>query len=225
VDRTTNGTGHIAELTLEQLSVLDNAYWWAPGADVSPGLEAYEYPFRGRAPEDRLFRIARLEEVLEAFPEVVLNLDIKGTAPMVAPYEEALARLLRRFGRTEDVIVASFFDSATDAFSAYAPEIPTSAGTVAVAGFFQSVQAGEQPAPLRHVALQVPASSGDLTIVDQRFVEVAHDQGLAVHVWTIEEEAEMERLSGLGVDGIITDRPTALAGVLDRLGCSWLPED
>ena len=225
VDRTTNGTGHIAELTLDQLSVLDNDYWWAPGADVSPGLEAYEYPFRGRAPEDRLFRIARLEEVLEAFPEVVLNLDIKGTAPMVAPYEEALARLLRRFGRTEDVIVASFFDSATDAFSAYAPEIPTSAGTVAVAGFFQSVQAGAQPAPLRHVALQVPASSGDLTIVDQRFVEVAHDQGLAVHVWTIEEEAEMERLSGLGVDGIITDRPTALAGVLDRLGCSWLPED
>ncbi len=90
--------------------------------------------------------------------------------------------------------------------------------------FFQSVQAGEPPVPLRHVALQVPASSGDLTIVDQRFVEVAHDQGLAVHVWTIEEEAEMERLCGLGVDGIITDRPTALVGVLDRLGCSWLPE-
>ena len=122
------------------------------------------------------------------------------------------------------MIVASFFDSATDAFSAFAPEIPTSAGTVAVAGFFQSVQAGEQPAPLGHVALQVPASSGDLTVVDQRFVEVAHEQGLAVHVWTIEEEAEMERLCGLGVDGIITDRPTALVGVLDRLGCAWLPE-
>jgi glycerophosphoryl diester phosphodiesterase len=224
VDRTTNGTGRIAELTLEQLSVLDNAYWWIPGADVSPGLERYRYPFRGRAPKDRLFRIARLEEVLEEFPEVVLNLDIKGTAPMVAPYEEALARLLRRFGRTEDVIVASFFDSATVAFAACAPEIPTSAGTVAVAGFFQSVQAGEQPAPMRHVALQVPASSGDLTVVDRRFVDVAHDQGLAVHVWTIEEEAEMERLCSLGVDGIITDRPTALVGVLDRLGCSWLPE-
>jgi glycerophosphoryl diester phosphodiesterase len=154
---------------------------------------------------------------------VVLNLDIKQTAPVVAPYEEALAVLLRRFGRTDDVIVASFLDSATDTFSTFAPDIPTSAGTVATAAFYQAVQAGERPAPLRHVALQVPASYGDLTLVDQRFVEVAHQEGVAVHVWTIEEEEEMERLCGLGVDGIITDRPTALVDVLTRLGCAWRP--
>ena len=59
--------------------------------------------------------------------------------------------------------------------------------------------------------------------MDERFVDVAHQQGLAVHVWTIEEETEMERLCQLGVDGIITDRPTALVAVLDRLGCSWRP--
>jgi glycerophosphoryl diester phosphodiesterase len=76
---------------------------------------------------------------------------------------------------------------------------------------------------MRHVALQVPASHGGVTLVDERFVEVAHDQGLAVHVWTIEEEPEMERLCALGVDGIITDRPTALVGVLDRLGLVWRP--
>jgi glycerophosphoryl diester phosphodiesterase len=223
VDRTTEGSGRIADLTLDELRTLDNAYWWAPGADVSPGLPADQYPFRGRAPEDARFRVALLEEVLEEFPGVVLNLDIKQTAPVVKPYEEDLARLLRRFGRTDDVIVASFLDTATDAFSAVAPEIPTSAGTVAVAGFFQSVQAGEEPAPLRHVALQVPASYGELTLVDERFVDVAHRTGLAVHVWTVEEETEMERLCGLGVDGIITDRPTALVGVLDRLGRSWQP--
>jgi glycerophosphoryl diester phosphodiesterase len=85
------------------------------------------------------------------------------------------------------------------------------------------VQAGERPAPLRHVALQVPRSFGELTLVDARFVEVAHDEGLAVHVWTIEEESEMEELCDLGVDGIITDRPSALVGVLDRLGRSWTP--
>jgi glycerophosphoryl diester phosphodiesterase len=77
---------------------------------------------------------------------------------------------------------------------------------------------------MRHVALQVPAAYGDLTLVDQPFVDVAHESGLAVHVWTIEEEDEMERLCGLGVDGIITDRPTALVQVLDRLGCAWRPE-
>jgi glycerophosphoryl diester phosphodiesterase len=224
VDRTTNSTGRIADLSWDEVRRLDNAYWWAPGTDVSPGLEPDCYPYRGRAPGDRRFRIALLEEVLDAFPGVVLNLDIKQTAPVVAPYEQGLAVMLRRFGRCDDVIVASFLDSATDAFSTFAPEVPTSAGTVAVADFFQSVQAGEPPAPLRHVALQVPATYGDLTLVDQRFVDVAHQQGLAVHVWTIEEESEMERLCGLGVDGIITDRPSALLAVLDRLGCSWQPE-
>jgi glycerophosphoryl diester phosphodiesterase len=225
VDRTTNGAGNIAELSWERLRTLDNAYWWAPGADVSPGLEPDRYPYRGRAPEDRRFRIALLEEVLDAFPGVVLNLDIKQTAPAVVPYEQALAALLRRFSRADDVIVASFLDVATDAFSTFAPEIPTSAGTLAVAGFFQAVQARETPAPMRHVALQVPARYGELTLVDRRFVDVAHEEGLAVHVWTIEEEPEMEALCALGVDGIITDRPTALATVLDRLGCAWRPGD
>jgi glycerophosphoryl diester phosphodiesterase len=223
VDRTTDGTGPIAGLTLATVRTLDNAFWWAPGADVTPGLEPDQYPFRGRAPQDRRFGIALLEEVLEAFPGVVLNLDIKGTAPMVAPYEEALAILLSKHGRTDDVIVASFLDSATDAFAEFAPEVPTSAGTMATAAFFQAVQAGERPPPSRHVALQVPARYGEVTVVDQRLVDAAHEAGMAVHVWTIEEEDEMERLCLLGVDGIITDRPSALAGVLGRLGRTWHP--
>ncbi len=223
VDRTTDRSGAIADLTYDELALLDNAYWWAPGADVSPGLSPEAYPFRGRAPKDHRFGIALLEEVLEEFPGVVLNLDIKQTAPVVAPYEEALAAMLRRFGRVDDVIVASFLDTATDAFATFAPEIPTSAGTVAVAAFYQAVQAGETPAPLVHAALQVPARFGEMTLVDRRFVEVAHEQGLAVHVWTIEEEDEMRDLCALGVDGIITDRPTALVGVLDELGCAWRP--
>ncbi len=223
VDRTTDHVGAIADLTYGELAGLDNSYWWAPGADVSPGLAPGDDPFRGRAPKDHRFGIALLEEVLEEFPGVVLNLDIKQTAPVVAPYEEGLAALLRRFGRVDDVIVASFLDTATEAFSTFAPEIPTSAGTVAVAAFYQAVQAGETPAPLAHVALQVPARFGETTLVDARFVEVAHEQGLAVHVWTIEEEGEMRDLCALGVDGIITDRPTALVGVLDDLGCAWRP--
>jgi glycerophosphoryl diester phosphodiesterase len=153
----------------------------------------------------------------------VLNLDIKQTAPVVAPYEEALAGLLRRFDCADRVIVASFLDTATDNFSAAAPEFATSAGTLATADFYRAVQAGEEPPPTRHVALQVPATFGDVTLVDERFVEAAHAHGMAVHVWTIEEESEMEELCGLGVDGIITDRPTALVEVLDRLGSAWTP--
>ncbi len=77
---------------------------------------------------------------------------------------------------------------------------------------------------MRHVALQVPVAFGMLTLVDERFVAEAHRAGLAVHVWTIEEEAEMERLCDLGVDGIITDRPTALVAVLVAREAAWRPE-
>jgi len=66
------------------------------------------------------------------------------------------------------------------------------------------------------VALQVPAVYGDQVLVDEKFVEAAHRKDLAVHVWTINEEKEMVRLLDLGVDGIISDRPTALVGVLEE---------
>jgi glycerophosphoryl diester phosphodiesterase len=223
VDRTTASSGTIASFTYAELSELDNAYWWVPGADVTPGLDPAAYPYRGRAPGDHRFGFALLDEVLAEFPDVVLNLDIKQTAPVVTPYEQALGDLLRAHDCADRVIVASFLDTATDNFSAHAPEFATSAGTMATAEFYRAVQAGERPAPFRHVALQVPRSFGELTVVDARFVEVAHDLGVAVHVWTIEEESEMEELCGLGVDGIITDRPSALVGVLDRLGYSWTP--
>lgn len=221
VDRTTNAAGTIAALTLDELRRLDNAHWWVPGEQVMHGLEPSCYPLRGRAPDDRELGVATLAEVLEAFPTTFLNLDIKQTAPAVVPYERALADLLREHGRTDDVIVASFWDTATDAFSFIAPEIPTSMGTLATAAFYQAVQAGETPARTRHVALQVPPQHSGLTIVDERFVTVAHEHGIAVHVWTIDDEVQMEAMVDLDVDGIISDRPTVLADVLRRRGVSW----
>jgi glycerophosphoryl diester phosphodiesterase len=218
VDRTTNASGAIAAMTLDELRGLDNAYWWVPGEVVAPGRPDAEYAYRGRAPSDPSLGIATLREVLEEFPGVFLNLDIKQTAPAVAPYEAALARLLREFGRRDDVIVASFNDAATDSLSAEAPEISTSAGTLATAAFWQAVQQGAEPPPSRHVALQVPPAYEVIPIVDERFVQTAHRKGLAVHVWTIDEADEMRRLLDLGVDGIMSDRPTVLERVLQERG-------
>jgi len=221
VDRTTAGRGTIASFTLAQLRAMDFSYWWIPGADVTPGRPAADYPFRGRAPGDPAFGIATLREVLERFPGVVLNLDIKQTAPVVAPYEESLARLLAEFGRTDDLIVASFLDPATDAFRRFAPDVPTSAGTMATAEAWQAVQAGEDLPESPAVAFQVPERQGDLVIVDERFVAAAHRAGKAVHVWTVNDAESMERLLGLGVDGIISDVPTTLCGVLGSAGVAW----
>ena len=224
VDRTTNGSGHISELTLAQLRNLDNAHWWAPGADVTPGLPVGEYPLRGRVPGDPELGIATLVEVLELLdghPEVVLNLDIKGTAPDVQPYEDLLAATLADFDRTQGVIVTSFHDSAVRAFSEIAPGVDMAAGPLASAEFWRDVQAGVQPAELPYAALQVPISYAGYTVVDERFVASAHRQGVAVHVWTINEEKEMDRLVDLGVDGIITDLPALLVGLLARKGVAW----
>jgi glycerophosphoryl diester phosphodiesterase len=221
VDRTTDGRGAIASMTLAELRRLDNAYWWVPGEVVARDRPDRDYVARGRAPADPSYGIATLSEVLEEFPGVLLNLDIKQTAPAVVPYEASLAALLRRYGRGDDVIVASFNDASLDAFSAAAPEIPTSAGTLATASFLQAVQAGTNPPASRHVALQVPPAYLSLTIVDERTVTAAHRLGLAVHVWTIDEPDEMDRLVDLGVDGIMSDRPAVLGEVLRQRGVAW----
>jgi len=221
VDRTTAAQGTIASHTLAELREMDFSYWWIPGADVTPGRPPGDYPLRGRAPSDPAFGIATLREVLERFPGVVLNLDIKQTGPLVAPYEESLARLLVEHGRSDDVIVASFLDPATDAFRRYAPDVPTSAGTIATAEAWRAVQAGEDLPDGAAVAYQVPERQGDLVVVDERFVAAAHRAGRAVHVWTVNDTESMERLLDLGVDGIISDLPTTLCGVLATRGAAW----
>ena len=85
---------------------------------------------------------------------------------------------------------------------------------MATAEAWQAVQAGEDLPESPAVAFQVPERQGDLVVVDERFVAAAHRAGKAVHVWTVNDAESMERLLGLGVDGIISDVPTTLCGVL-----------
>jgi glycerophosphoryl diester phosphodiesterase len=219
VDRTTNREGAIADMTLEELSHLDNAYWWIDGDVVTPDRSPEEYLRRGRAPEDRRYAIATLEEVATTFPGVLLNLDIKGTSPFVQPYEELLADELRHLDLNERVIVASFHDDAISAFRACAPEVATSAATNETAAFYFSHL--EDPIVPPVVAFQVPPRVGEIDVVTESFLDAAHAVGIAVHVWTINEQEEMARLLDLGVDGLVSDRPSVLASLLDARGCAW----
>ena len=221
VDRTTQATGAIADLALEEVQSLDNAYWWVPGEVVSREAADDDYPLRGRAPKDVSLRIPTLHEVLEEFPDVFLNFDIKQTGPAVKPYEEEVARVLAEHGRSDDVIVASFLDEATDAFCRIAPEACVSFGMEGTREFFTAVRDGEAVPDKPHVALQVPPRAGEIELVTSTLVEAAHDAGVAVHVWTIDDPDEMRRLVELGVDGIMTDTPSVLAGVLAELRAAY----
>jgi glycerophosphoryl diester phosphodiesterase len=221
VDRTTNHHGAIADFTLNELRDMDNAYWWIAGETVTHGRGENEYVLRGRAPRERRLGIVTLEEVATAFPGVLLNLDIKQTSPDVAAYEELLALELRRLERTNSVIVASFHDYAIQRFRSFAPEVATSAATnEMVAFYFSMLEDGATVVP-DVVAFQVPSKFGDVDVVTEQFVLAVHDADVAVHVWTINESDEMTRLLDLGVDGIVSDRPTLLAQLLEKRGSAW----
>jgi glycerophosphoryl diester phosphodiesterase len=211
VDRVTDGTGAIADLALGEVRDLDAAHWFAPGAGAT--READGYPLRrpasGGAVDPEL-RIPTLAEVLAAVPDLPLTVDLKVGPPEVDWFPQAVAGLLRAAGRAEDVVVGSFSSERLGAFRGAAPDVPTSASQEEVARFWSG-------APLDVpglVALQVPAIYEGVAVVTGDFVERAHGADLEVHVWTVDDPADMRRLVDLGVDGLISDRPTLLAEVL-----------
>jgi glycerophosphoryl diester phosphodiesterase len=100
-----------------------------------------------------------------------------------------------------------------------APTIGTAPGASALTSIVQAVRSGApvDPALLEgHVALQVPLKVAGVWLVDEVLVQAAHEANLAIHVWTVDDETDMHRLVELGVDGIMTDVPTALVAVLRR---------
>jgi glycerophosphoryl diester phosphodiesterase len=92
---------------------------------------------------------------------------------------------------------------------------PAGIARVRLAGF------GVPVGPFSAACVQVPTHYRGRPLVDRRFVRTAHDRGLAVHVWTIDDPDQIVRLLDLGVDGIMTDRPSVLKQVLVERG-QWV---
>ena len=231
VDRTTNGSGAVDEMTLKEIQQLDAAYWFVPGCGTCGDNEEKDFALRGYATGDRRlpkrlvkqgftphdFTVPSLREVLETFPQELINIEIKATAPDTMPYEKELADLLAEYDRTDDTIVVSFLDHAVEAFKVHAPDVDTATATGETGLFWATSQDALPGAPNpRYQALQVPMEFNGLPVMSQDFVDDAHTNGLAVHVWTINDRSTMEQLIEWGVDGIMTDRPTLLKKVLEE---------
>ena len=228
VDRTTNGSGTVEQMTLAQIKQLDAAHWFVPGVGTTHSRPAEEYVFRGIATGDQPppegfeandFTIPTLDEVLTTFPDTLINIELK-LSNSTGRFEQAVADLLEKHGRVDDVIVVSFLDHSLEVFKALAPDVHTATATANAAAFWTSSQGPLPGAPNpRHVALQVPTSfSGIPVITSDDFVKNANANGLAVHVWTINDRATMEQLLDWGVQGIMTDRPTLLEQILGERG-------
>ena len=190
VDRTTNGTGAVADLTAEELAGLDAGYRFV----VADG-----HPFRARG-----IGVPRLREVLERYPGVPAIIELKVDAPELA--ERALADV-RAARASAHVAIGSFKQGVLDAARELEPDVPTSASTDEVremllrSRFWLAVR---RP-PYR--LLQVPEVRAGRRVVSPRLVRVAHRAGLPVQVWTVNREDDMRRLLAWGVDAIISDRP------------------
>jgi len=197
LDRTTDGTGPVRERTLAEVERLDAGYHF-PGA-------------RGRG-----IRVPTLAQLLEAFPDVPLNIEVKQMGP---PLEAAVLATLDRHDARARTLLAAEEGAIMARIRAAAPDMVTSASAEEVAEFVYRLRDGQladwHP---RAQALQVPAAYGGVEIVTPESIAAAHARGLEVHVWTVNDEPEMHRLLDLGVDGLMTDFPARAFEVLRSRG-------
>lgn len=205
VDRTTDGTGPVSRFSVEELRALDAGYRFTPDGGAT-------YPFRGRG-----IRISTLREVLEALPGARVNVEIKdGRA------QQAVHRTVWAAGAAHRVLIAAGDSRNRSLFHDYPG--PTSAGGQDLYAFYamhltRTTRLYRPPVD----AFQMPERSGGRQVLDRRWVREAHAHNVAVHVWTVDEEADMRRLLDWGVDGIISDRPDRLARVLHQKAGRPLP--
>lgn len=160
--------------------------------------------------------ITTMEALLDAFPDTRFNIDPKMDAA-VAP----LADALRRTNAWDRVNIAAFSDRRLlQIRRAAGRPLCTSMGPAAIARL-RLAGYGVPVGPFAATCVQVPLTWKDRTLVDAGFVNAAARRGIPVHVWTIDEPAEMHRLLDLGVGGIMTDRPSVLKKVLEERG-QWV---
>ena len=230
LERTTNGRGRIRSHRLRNLQKLDAAYWWVPGFVDKHDAQPTEYLLRTRegkrVPHD--LTLPTLDEVLDTFPEVPMTLEVKKR------------RVVKRFVRFVEereldltkVIVVAFQDGTVRKLRRAEPDLPLAPGRIWQLWFVVRTLFRVAPRSTPYVAVQAPFRLGavvpafakgvvpqfiqKIRLINKHYVRCAHRAEMAVHAWTIDDEPDMRKLLRLGVDGIMTDRPSALKRVLSE---------
>ena len=205
VDRTTDGNGRIQDHTFAELQQLDAGYRFSPDGGKT-------FPFRGQG-----LTIPTLAEVFESFPNLWINIDMKQESPdLVRPF----THLIRQHHVAHRLCVGSFSDQTVADFRRACPEVARTASHAEVVRLYvlNKLWLARFYWGQGH-ALQIPEIDEDtgLRLVTPRFVQAAHRNNIAVHVWTVNEPADMQRLLDMGVDGLISDFPDRALRLLGRL--------
>ncbi|MGQ0504870.1 MAG: glycerophosphodiester phosphodiesterase [Myxococcaceae bacterium] len=203
VERCSNGTGAIADLTLEELRALDAGYRFTRDSGQT-------FPFRGQG-----VRYVTFDELLTAFPTTRLNVELKSAPPGAI---ERFVASIKKARAVERVCCGSELDEIADPLYRALPEgchfYPRNALALLI---FALRSNDDQTPPLdpRFSVLDMPVSYEGVRLIDETLIDTAAGLEKWINVWTIDDETEMRQLAKEGVGGIMTDRPDILRRVLD----------
>jgi glycerophosphoryl diester phosphodiesterase len=191
----------ISDVTLVELRQLDAGCGFSPDGSLRPCF--------GQG-----ITVPTLAEVFAACPAAFFNIEVKQEAPAI---EEQVLAAIEKAGTADRVLLAAEQDIIMQRLRPLCGPIPTSFSFGELEAFFGWLQGGCQgdyrpPG----AALQIPESWGGKTLVTAETVRAAHALGLEVHVWTVNEPQDMERLLDMGVDGLMSDYPERLVEVAGR---------
>ena len=196
-ERLTGRKARVGDLTLSELKELDAGYSFSTDGGKS-------FPFRGKG-----IRLISLEEALEEFPSQRFNIDLKDRNPeQVSRYVE----ILRRMNACERVLSASEHAANNRRVREMLPGVATSFALPEALWFYFLFKSGLLFFKTSFVpdALQIPEYLGPSHVASETFIRAAHERGIRVHIWTVNEEGDMRRLFQAGVDGIVSDNPSLL---------------
>lgn len=216
VDRNTDGSGAVASMTVAELQQFDAAYWFTVDcADCRDRPEA-DYLYRGVRTGDAPapagygaddFALPTLRQLVERFPDIPLNIEIKGSGEIARRAADVLARQLVELGRAEASVVASFEDDIVDYFHSIAPTIEVSPGLAVLTAYV--LEDVDPPAGMR--ILQLPPVYSGITVITPELVARSTAKGFPIWVWpndrALENLAAYRAFLDLGIVGLNINFP------------------
>ena len=216
VERQTESTANVADLTFEQINALDNAYWFTADCVCKDKPEA-SYLYRGIRTGSKPtpfgysradFAVPRFSDLARKYPTTPLNIEIKGAGAAAFPAAAALAKELAALGRLDSAVVTSFDDSVVDEFRRLAPTVELTPGLGASSKWILN----REPLPNGMRILQLPPVFQKIPVLTPENIKASVEAGYPIWVWpndrTLENTASYLAFLKQGITGLNANFPS-----------------